>query len=152
MTKRDRIVLLLEQYVAVQPGLVDTYGGEGGALHTAGCWKHHSYVELERVVGVLREADRELYWHLAETYFRATEKRVAYCPRCRGTDHATMIGRPCAHGQKGRRHVASDNRIPKVVRVVSSRVQARLVGRAVDWLEYLWQGDPVIPQDLTATT
>jgi hypothetical protein len=151
MTRRDRIILLLERYVDVQPGLVDTEGGDGGGgttLLSQGAWKHRSYRQLEELCGRLRDEERELYWHLAETYFRATTKRASYCPRCRNVEHATLIGKPCSHGQRGRRNVSSDTRIATVARVVSSGVDARLVAAAIDWLEREWQGDVTIPTDL----
>ena len=150
MTRRERIVVLLEHYVDVQPGLVDTEGGDGlgDGLLADGCWKHFSYRELERLCGVLRAEKPRLYWHLAETYFRATVRRASYCPRCRSVEHAKLIGRPCSHGQRGRKHVSSNTRIPTIERVVSKRVDKRLVASAVDWLESRWQGDVTIPSDL----
>lgn len=148
MTDREKIIFLLERYVDVQPGLVDTYGGEGGALHTAGCWKHHSYRQLEELCGRLRNEDRSLYWHLAETYFRAERKRASYCPRCRDIGHASLIGKPCAHGQRGRREVSSDTRIPTIARVVKPGVEPARVDEAVGWIVARWKGDIVIPVDL----
>ena len=154
MTRRDRIILLLERYIDVQPGLVDTEGGEGGggtSLLAEGAWKSRTYRQLEELCGRLREEEHRLYWHLAETYFRSTTKRASYCPRCRSIEHATLIGKPCSHGQRGRRNVSSDTRIATVARVFSPRVDKQLVAAAVDWIEAEWQGDVTIPGDLRTT-
>lgn len=146
MKRREIIVTLLEHYLDVQPGLVDTDGGDGlGGLNAAGCWKHSSYRELEKLCGELSGMRSELYWHLAETYFRSPAKRVAYCPRCRAQAPSAKIGNVHRHAN-GR----TSKLVPKTVRMVSKSVSPKLVARSIDWLDENWRTDrePFLPDDL----
>jgi len=146
VTRRDRIVVLLEHYNDVQPGLVDTDGGDGsggGGLLADGCWKHYSYRELERLLGVMRDTSRATYWHLAETYFWAPRRRVAYCPSCRRSSPTSKIDTFHKHG-----HGRTFKLVPKAERMVSPRVRPKIVALAIDWLESNWNGEPLIPDDL----
>jgi hypothetical protein len=144
-TRRERIITLLEHYQDVQPGLVDTFGGEGGALFTAGCWKHSSYRELERLRIQLRDQQPQPYWHLAEVYFRAGRRRIALCPHCERSGPPSAVGQFCNHGKP---HAKTVTMVPRVVRVISDAVDDAIVGLAITWLDHNWRGDPSLPDDL----
>ena len=154
MTRRDRILVLLEHYLDVQPGLVDTDGGDGlGGLDASGPWKHHSYRQLEELRVRMRSEEPFLYWHLAETYFRCQTKRVAVCPVCRREApprQAGWVGSPGGLCNHGKRHGRSVRMVPGVRRVVSKAVDRAIVERAIDWLAAEWEGSVRIPNDLKA--
>ena len=143
MTRRERIVVLLENYQDVQPGLVDTDGGDGsGGLNATGCWKSWPYRELDRLRILLRAQQPSLYWHLAEMYFRAGRRRVALCPKCLQTSPPTRIDGLHKCGQR------TVTLIPGVERVFPSSVQPERIALAIDWLEENWSGPVDLPADL----
>lgn len=142
------ITNLLEHYQEVVPGLVhgsewERSGTNGHALFAEEVWNHPAYRQLERLRIALREHQRQPYWHLAETYIRSTTRRVAVCPKCDHTAPASKIGAYCLHGEKlARARIKnSTEMIPGVVRVIHQDVRSELVGVAITWLEYRWQGD-----------
>lgn len=168
MTRRDRIVVLLEHYQDVIEGIYDTDFSARSACSAPcgdpicaahGCanegilalmcrsWNHPSFRELERLRLRLRDEERGLYWHLAETYFRARRKRVAFCPKCERTAPPSHIGELCNHG---RPHQPTKTLVPKSVKVVAAAVEPSLVEAAIDWFDRSWPDDDTcfIPADL----
>ena len=142
-TRRERIVVLLEWYVDVEEqGLRD---GRGDGEHLplmSRAWNHPAYRELDRLLGVMRDKRRHLYWHLAETYFRSRQRRVLQCPRCRGVMPAWSSVNFHKHGHS---NVAV---VPRVVPIINPRVRSGQVERAVGWLDEQWVGEVFLPDEL----
>lgn len=143
--RRERIVVLLENYNDVEAGLRDSRGdGEHMPLMCA-AWNHPSYQELDRLLGVMREQRAHLYWNLSETYFRSTKRRVLQCPRCKGVVPTWFSG---GHFHKhGNSNVAI---VPKVVAVIHKNVRTGHVEQAIAWLDEQWHGEIFLPDELMA--
>ena len=142
-TRRERIVVLLEWYVDVEAqGLRD---GRGDGEHLplmSRAWNHPAYRELDRLLGRMRTYRRHLYWHLAETYFRATRRQVLQCPRCKGV-------MPAWHSANFHKHGHSNVAVvPRVIRVLRPEVRDAKVEQAVAWLDEQWQGEVFLPDEL----
>lgn len=137
--------MLLEWYVDVEEQGLREGRGEGERLPLMSrVWNHQSYRELDRLLGRMRFDAQRLYWHLAETYFRSTQRRVLQCPRCRGV----MPSWQSVHFHKhGHSNVAV---VPAVVRVRKTGVDDELVNAAVAWLEAEWRGEVFLPDELVA--
>lgn len=143
MSRREVLVALLENYLEVLPGLRDSEGGDGTGTFASSIWQTPQYRELEKLRLRLRAEEPRLYWHLAETYFRCQERRVMRCTH-------SVEGRRCPHAvpvvsyQRARTlpvHVHSGRRYkltPALVKVVSPKVDALLVGEAIEWLLERW--------------
>jgi hypothetical protein len=137
--------VLLENYIDVVNGLQERpLGGVDGWPQVCAAWRHPSYRELERLRIQMRDAEPFTYWHIAESFFRATFKRVAYCPRCERIAAAEFINSEHRHGQK------SITLVPRCHRVVSQAVEPMLVERGIAWLDDRWNGEPFIPDELLA--
>ncbi len=147
LTRRERIVVLLEHYQDALPGLVrgEWQSGEGHALLADEVWNHASYQQLERLRVRLRDEAPRPYWHLAETYFRAGRRRVASCPRCERQAPPGRVGELCNHGKQHAKTVAM---VPRVVRAISAAVRPEEVGLGITWLDHNWRGDPSLPPAL----
>lgn len=143
-TRRELIVVLLENYNDVEAGLRDVRGDGEHIPLMCRPWNQprQGYPELDHQLGVMREQAPHLYWHLAETYFRATHRRVLQCPRCRGVMPSWSSANFHKHGHT---NVAV---VPRVIRVVRAGVRAPIVEDAITWLERNWRGDPFIPDEL----
>lgn len=146
MTRRERIVVLLENYMDVENGLQEGTSFANDPIHLmCRAWNHPSYVELRRCVYALRDSEPVPYWNLAETYFRAPSVRMAACPRCDRTMPAKHVGSLHKHGPK------TFALIPRMVKRVSLAVRPELVSQAIDWIEREYEGDVFVPDDLLAT-
>lgn len=164
MTKRDRIIVLLEFYPDVleglrEPGSHCSRGGcrmpprdrwlcaahgcsdEGVLALMCAAWNHPSYQELERLRRLLRERWPELSAWLVAGYLRFFERRVAVCAKC-GIHPAAAIGSVHRH-PPGR----SVRLVGHVVRV-GKLSDYRRVADAVDWLEAHWRGEAELPRDV----
>ena len=143
MSRRERLVFLLENFMEVEDGLQDNnFRGDGYLPRMCRAWNHPSYRELRRCVYNLRDAEPVPYWNLAETYFRADRRRVAWCPRCERSAPVEQVGDIHRHGQKT---VAL---VPKMVKRVSKAVDPTKVEIAVTWIDGAFKGEPFIPDDL----
>jgi hypothetical protein len=144
--RRERIVVLLENYTDVEAGLRDR--GSDGEHIPLMCrpWNtpKQGYPELDHQLGLMRSAAPSLYWHLAEMYFRAPSRRVLQCPRCRGVMPTWSSVNFHKHGHS---NVAI---VPRVVSVVRPGVQASYVEQAVGWLDEAWSGEVFLPDELMA--
>ena len=144
-SRRELIVVLLDNYVDVEAQGMRDQRGDGEHLPLMSrCWNHPSYRELDRLLGRMKDERTHLYWHLAETYFRATHRRVLQCPRCRGVMPAWSSVSFHKHGH------SSVAVVPKVIRVVQVGVRVPVVEDGVTWLERNWQGEVFLPDELMA--
>jgi hypothetical protein len=142
-SRRERIVVLLEWYVDVEAqGLRDGRGDGDHLPLMSRAWNHPSYRELDRLLGVMRDHRRHLYWHLSQTYFYAAKRQVLQCPRCRGVMPAWHTANFHKHGHS---NVAV---VPRVVRVRRPEVRDAHVDEAVTWLEQQWSGELFLPDEL----
>jgi len=142
--RRDRILVLLENYSDVESGLRDRRGDGEHLPLMCRPWNQprEGYPELDHQLGVMRSAEPTLYWHLSQTYFYATRRRVLECPRCRGVMPSWWSGNFHKHGHS---NVAV---VPRVVRVVRGEVRTQSVDDAVTWLERNWRGEVFVPDEL----
>lgn len=150
MTRREKILVLLDNYLDVINGLRDVSLGDG-VIGMCRSWNFppNGYPELERLRVLLRDNMPVCYWHLAETYFRGEAKPARVCPHCwdslkRRDEFWAPHAGPDFHRHAGR-SVAT---VIRPVRRVSAAVDPRLVSEAVDWLEERWTGEPFIPDDV----
>lgn len=144
--RRERIVVLLENYVDVVEGLRDRLGSGEHLPLMCRAWRvpAQGYPELDHQLGIMRASEPSLYWHLAQTYFHSTRRRVLECPRCR----AVM---PTWHSANFHKHGHSNVAVvPRVIRIVRSEVRAQSVEDAIDWLETNWRGEVFVPDELRA--
>lgn len=143
MTRRERIVFLLENYLEVEYGLQEARSGEGDFIpQMCRAYRHPSYVELRRCLHILQSSEPVLWWNLSETYFRYQERRVTICPRCSKEYPAGMDGFLHKHGPK------TVSLVPKVIRRISLAVRPECVEAAIDWLNDSFEGEVFIPDDL----
>lgn len=138
-------MLLLENYVDVEASGLRDVRGDGEHLPLMSrCWNHPSYRELDRLLVALRDEHRHLYWHLAQTYFYSPQRRVRQCPRCKVMMHSWTQS-PNFH-KHGRTDVPI---VPRVVRILDSRVNSNYVARAVAWIDERWRlQDVFLPDEL----
>ena len=107
-----------------------------------------AYRELERLLPLLAEAEPNLYWNVAERYWRARTRRVLRCPRCMRFEPITASNsnghvRMHTHGS---RHVILR---PAIVPFLDERVTPKQIERGVAWLASNWQGvEPMLPREL----
>ena len=142
-TRHERIIVLLENYIDVESGMRDRRGdGEHIPLMCA-AWNHPSYVELDRLLGIMRSERSHIYWHLSMTYFYAPQRRVLQCPRCKGI-------MPSWHSKNFHKHGHSNVAVaPRVVRMVREGVLNAYVTQAVMWLDERWTlSDVFLPDEL----
>ena len=142
MTTRDRITVLLEYLLDVREGLPERERGRSDELLALMCkaWNSAPYQELERLLPLLRQAEPELYWHLAERWLRYGEARRAWCRKC-GFHPAAEIGKIHAHPPG--RAVALR---PVIERSWHPRMDPRLAERGVDWLLQHFRLEPELPK------
>jgi hypothetical protein len=144
VSRRERIILLLDNYVDVVNGLRDRLGNGEHIPLMCRAFNHPSYRELERLRILMRDTEGGMYWHLTRTYFNGEKRRVLQCPRCQGTMPAWSSVNFHKHG---RTNVAV---VPRVLRVYPQGVRQARVNDAVAWLDEHWVGEPFIPDDLLA--
>ena len=167
MTRRDRILVLLEHYRDVLEGIGDSEPGCSGdcslddkdrwLCEHYGCadervlalmcraYNHSSYRQLERLLRLMWERWPRSYVQIQARFVRYSERRVAWCRKCGKTLPAHKIG--TVHGRcriKGRLVTLE----PRVERVPAVGVDPARVTDAVDWLEQHWQGVAEIPPDV----
>jgi hypothetical protein len=144
-TRRERLVVLLDNYVDVEASGLRDQRGDGERLPLMSrCWNHASYRELDRLLSAMRDERRHLYWHLSQTYFYAPRRRVLQCPRCLGIVPAWHQS-PNFH-KHGHKNVAV---VPRVIRVPESGVHEAYVEQAVGWIDERWALDDVfLPDEL----
>jgi len=151
--RRERIVVLLENYTDVEAGLRDRKGDAEHLPLMCKAWNHQSYRELDRLLGAMKDEQHRLYWHLAEMYFRSLKRHVLVCPKCGvlptwGSKNFQniQVGEPHRiHHKHGHSNVAV---VPRVVRVVRAEVRTQSVEDAIDWLEANWRGSVFVPDEL----
>lgn len=144
MSRRDRIITLLEHYLDVEIGLQDrAFRSDDFLPRMSRAWSHPSYVELRRLIAILQVTNLSLFRALQHTYFKYEERRVSYCPRCGGTDAPGKIASLHRHGQR------TVQLVPRTIRV-RKLVDKHELARAIDWLEASFQGEPFVPDDLLA--
>ena len=144
MTRRERIVVLLENYLDVVHGLRDRLGTGEHIPLMCRAWNKpkQGYPELERLLLNLKLERKDLHRHLAEKYARSPQRRVLVCPRCRGV----MPTWSSVHFHKhGHTNVAV---VPRVLRVVPGWVEEERIEEAVGWLDERWHGEPFLPDEL----
>jgi len=143
--RRERIVVLLENYVDVESGMRDRRGSGEPLPLMCRAWRvpRQGYPELDHQLNEMRNQAPTLYWHLAHTYFYAPRRRVLQCQRCKAVMPSWQ---KTTHFHKhGHSNVAV---VPRVVRVTHPSVQTKSVDEAVDWLERSWRGAGFIPDEL----
>lgn len=146
MTRRDRIVTLLEHYRDVLEGLHEGSRPDEVLALMCRAWNHSSYQQLERLLARLRAEEPRLARHLLRYHLDYREVRRAWCRRC-GDWPAAHIGRVHARCKaKGR----STTLVPRVVRFPPDDVVSSAVEDATDWLVERWVGEPDIPEDVHA--
>ena len=148
LTPRERIVrTLLEWYQdALEGWRTNGAHGERGNMPLAGrTWNHPSYQELERSRMRMRDAEPELYWHIAERFIRPSTQIALRCPRCQGVEEWPKRG----HRQKSHKHGKRVELMRASVLVVSGAVVPALVVNGVRWLAVDFRGDPFVPDDIT---
>lgn len=152
LTKRDRIVGLLETYtLAACPleessdGDVVSSGESGSVEHRMSDeWKRGSYPKLERLLLVLREKRPDLHWHVVARYVTSEtlpQDVVRHVGQSvsgdvvpigpRGENVGPGYG-PIGGGRKRVRRLAVRH---------DPRVDMRLVDEGVDLLVSFWAGD-----------
>jgi hypothetical protein len=142
--RRARIVVLLENYNDVEAGWRDQRGDGERLPLMCRPWNTpaEGYPELDHQLGCLKTQQPRLYWHLAETYFRSTRRRVLQCPRCRGVMPSWSSVNFHKHGHS---NVAV---VPRVLMVRKGGVSDEMVDAAIDWLEQHWRGSVFVPDEL----
>lgn len=173
MTRKERIEKLLYHYNDVEHGLIDRafrgscsgpcalsphdqwlcqkYGcaNDGIVPRESRASNHSSYRELNRLLGILKNENKNLYWHLSQTYFAYREVRRAECPRC-GREFATgawteeQDGEFCKHGN------TFVKLRPVILRRIDPRVNAYKRELAIEWLDKNFAIEPFLPDDLLA--
>lgn len=145
LTRTERILLLLDNYVDVVNGLRDKQGTGEHIPLMCRAWNAPTlgYPELERLRLRMQDEQPHLYWHLAESYFRPASRRVLQCPRCRGVMPTWWSGNFHKHQHS---NVAV---VPRVIRIIDEGVKPVLVAAAVAWLDAEWrEPGPFVPDDL----
>ena len=143
-TRRDRIITLLDNYVDVENGLQDrAFRGDDFVPRMSRAWSHPSYRELRRLLTFMPVETPSPYWHLAEKYFRYTEHRRAFCPRCLRTAPPSEVGSLHKHGQRTVQMVPRTIRIHKLVDLKQLALRCGLARGE-------FRGEPFVPDDLLA--
>lgn len=147
MTRRERIVLLLENYIHVVNGLRDKQGDGVHLPLMCRPWNKPrlGYPELERLRLRMRLETPTLYWHLRERYLTQHERLILACADARCTMTWASWTDVSFH-QHGRRVVAV---VPRVVRIVSPLIDDDEVEHAITWLDERWrEPGPFLPDEL----
>lgn len=150
--REHRIVILLENFMDVEHGLRDRTLGDDGVIGMCAAWNHPSYVQLRRLLPLMRDTREFDYWHVAERFIRCSSRRVLKCPRCHATEVASSAGfddeglssRYHKHGRDGVLMV------PFALKEWSRAVDPVVVKRGVHWLANRWHGEPFLPDELLA--
>ena len=142
VTQRETIEFLLTHYTDVINGIYPEPRTHDGPTLMCRAWNHPAYQQLEHLRLELRRQHPKLHWHLAETYIRPIQRRTAYCQRCHQHAPSSHIGHVHTHGRR------TTALIPRIQRIISPLVRPVLVAEAIDWIQFRWQGEPQIPDDL----
>lgn len=124
--------------------------GEDRLLLMNPWWRLGSYPELTRCLVAMRGEEAQLYWHLAERYFRVTRRQVqGRCPVC----HVATVN-VHTHVVRGLRQrfrptdVIEERWHPRVDRSLVEISAANPEPPAIDWLVTRHRGPPYLPQEL----
>lgn len=147
MTRSERIIVLLENYIDVVYGLRDEHGDGVHVPLMCKPWNRPKlgYPELERLRVRMQSERPDLYWHLREVYLTTATRRVLVCthPRCEVTYPANVRIDFHNHG----RHPVPV--LPKIIRMSSPNVDVEQLGLAVEWLNEQWrEPGPFLPKEL----
>ena len=177
MTRRQEIIAtLLEWYEAVLNSWQGDWASEPfGFPRVNAILRHPSYVELERLLVVMREDEPVIYWNITQRYLYAPSKVVLRCSVCgpapkKATPLAPHASRReaaqvRAEVESGLLHVRDEPLPPfgvdkfhthgrKVstlrpvrVRVPSLAIRPELVTAGIKWLDEHWRDDtePFVP-------
>jgi hypothetical protein len=133
LSKRDRVLVLLEQWQAIHDPLTSPHGSPGdgdGTPHMPPVSRHRSVRELERQLRDLREREPRLYRHLRAFFGAETTIR----PRTRARR------RP-----NGKRDTVT---VREQVRLLPSWLDADLVRHGVSTVTLRFRGECVLPDEL----
>jgi hypothetical protein len=151
-SRREEIIgELLNWYVDVLNGVRDGIAADAISLPLM-CRAYNSPAcrQLERLLPLLAETEPNLYWNVAERYWRARIRRVLRCPRC--TKFETFT----ASNSNGHVHVHKHGSksfvlTPAIVPLLDERVTPDRIERGIAWLADNWQGvEPMLPRELVA--
>ena len=146
VNRRERILVLLDNYVDVVNGLRDRSGDGVHVPLMCRAWNKPAlgYPELERLRTLLRSERPTLHRHLAQRYLIThSTRRVNHCPRCK-TEMAPWSS--VNFHRHGGQNVAIQ---PKVIRLIPGWVQEPLVQQAIEWLDERWSDPgPFLPDEL----
>ena len=151
-TRREKILVLLENYLDVIQGLQDSGISDGDVIwRMCRAYSHPSYRELERLRKVLRDSEPFIYWHLAETYFRASVLPAKVCPHCWDTLKKRTEWWPPHLGPDFHRHGGKTvSLVLRPVRRISQAIRPECVEQAVAWIDDHFRGEPFVPDDVLA--
>ena len=145
MTRQERILVLLENYMDVVNGLRDRKGSGEHLPLMCRPWNKPAlgYPELQRLLDLLKVEQREMYRHLSQKYAHSPQRRVLQCPRCQGVLPTWSSHNFHKHGHQ---NVAV---VPRVLRVVPGWVKEERIQAAIEWLDGHWSGaGPFLPDEL----
>lgn len=155
MTKRQEIIAtLLEWYESVLCNWADgTSSDPFGTARENKIIRHPSYVELERLLPLLRSAKPEVYWDIVQRYLYAPQKIVYRCPRCGPNPHSLAAGLPhhkdtpqppfgedIDHKHSGKLYSLRPTRVRDNWAISAANLEA-----GIAWLDENWVGEPFVP-------
>jgi hypothetical protein len=142
VSRRERIVVLLDHYHDVQRGLWDGRADGGGVPLMCSVWNTPAYQRLEVLLRQLRRAEPRAWRAVYATYSEPSFRRRAWCSSCDGVAPPEHVGGLHTHG----RTVTVLH--SRMVRVPLLPVEDVDVDIAVDWLEAHWAGGVFVPTEL----
>lgn len=166
-SKREQIIAqLLERWTELNDPIRSGNGGNDNGLrlmpHDATCllnrkadsatWtparcscSRRAIVEIERLLGSLRDERHHIWWHVNERYLRATQTTAYKCPKCRGVSHAAT------HKHRDKRGKLSTYPGTRILRITwNERVNPKKVDTGINWLADRWTlaTEPMLPDEL----
>jgi len=158
MTRRQEIIAtLLEWYEAVLNSWQGDWASEPfGFPRVNAILRHPSYVELERLLVLMREDEPVIYWNIMQRYLYAPSKPVLRCSACGPAPekvesallHARDEPLPPFGVDKFHTHGRKVLTLrPVRVRVPSLAIRPELVTAGIEWLDEHWRDDtePFVP-------
>lgn len=146
MTRRERIIVLLEFYRDVEDGFADRGFNDERVIGMCRAWNHTSYYRLRALLAELMHEDSAAWQAVTIRYTRWAETRVAaFCKVC-GDHPAQAVEKTHRHGGK------VVTLVPRSRRVFRNFSEKNLQ-KSFDFLEARWGGDehlPVLPPDIIA--